>query len=147
MKIYDFDAKFFDYARTWMAMHPGMTEKQVEESYNEIMLNWLNAPAKWLDGEKPGEYFLRYSEPRDLIKLLEEYNKRDIGLPEPLYSRVVSVGQPCVPGLMRIVSDVDRSESLRATALALLGTSTATTHGSCTSTSPAPAERMTRSAR
>ena len=120
MKIHDFDAKFFDYARTWMAMHPGMTEKQVEDSYNEIMLNWLNAPAKWLDGEKPGEYFLRYSEPRDLIKLLEEYNKRDIGLPEPLYSRVVSVGQPCVAGLMRIVSDPDKPESLRATALALL---------------------------
>ena len=120
MKIHDFDAKFYDYARTWMAMHPGMTEKQVEDSYNEIMLNWLNAPAKWLDGEKPGEYFLRYSEPKDLLKLLEEYDKRDIGLPEPLYSRVVSVGQPCVPGLMRMAGDADRPESLRATALAIL---------------------------
>ena len=120
MKIHDFDAKFFDYARTWMAMHPGMTEKQVEDSYNEIMLNFLNAPAKWLDGEKPGEYFLRYSAPKDLFKLLEEYDKRDIGLPEPLYSRVVSVGQPCVAGLMRMASNGDNPESLRATALALL---------------------------
>ena len=120
MKIYDFDAKFYDYARAWMAMRPGMTEKQVEDSYNEIMLNFLNAPAKWLDGEKPGEYFLRYSEPKDLLKLLEEYDKRDIGLPEPLYSRVVSVGQPCVPGLMRMAGDADRPESLRATALAIL---------------------------
>ena len=120
MKIHDFDARFFDYARTWMAMHPGMTEKQVEDSYNEIMLNFLNAPAKWLDGEKPGEYFLRYSAPKDLFKLLEEYDKRDIGLPEPLYSRVVSVGQPCVAGLMRMASNGDNPESLRATALALL---------------------------
>jgi len=24
MKIYDFDAKFFEYARTWMALHPGV---------------------------------------------------------------------------------------------------------------------------
>lgn len=121
MKIHDFDAKFYDYARTWMAMHPGLTERQVEDSYNEIMLNFLNAPAKWLDGEKPGEYFLRYSAPKDLFKLLEEYDKRDIGLPEPLYSRVVSVGQPCVAGLMRMVADGDKSESLRATALAILG--------------------------
>jgi len=120
MKIYDFDEKFFDYARTWMAMHPGMTSKQVEDSYNEIMLNWLNAPAKWLNGEKPGEYFLRYSDPKDLIKLLEEYDKRSIGLPEPLYSRVVSVGAPCVPALMRMAGDEDRPESLRATALAIL---------------------------
>lgn len=120
MKIYDFDEKFYDYVRTWMAMHPGMSEKQVEESYNEILLNWLNAPASWLNGEKPGEYFLRYSEPRDLIKLVEEYDKRHIGLPEPLYSRVVSVGQSCVPALMRIVTNADHPESLRATALAML---------------------------
>ena len=71
MKIYDFDEKFYDYVRTWRAMHPGMTEKQVEESYNEIMLNWLNVPASWLNGEKPGEYFMRYSDPKDLLKLLE----------------------------------------------------------------------------
>ena len=120
MKIFDFDEKFYDYVRTWMAMHPNMTEKQVEDSYNEIMLNWLNAPAKWLNGEKPGEYFLRYSEPRELMKLLEEYDKRDIGLPEPLYSRVVSVGEVCVEPLMRMVKNSDNPESLRATALAIL---------------------------
>lgn len=121
MKIHDFDGKFYDYARTWMAMHPGMTERQIEEKYNEIMLNWLNAPATWLDGEKPGEYFQRYSDPKDLMKLLEEYDKRDIGLPEPLYSRVAALGEACVPALTRIVENPDRPESLRATALALLG--------------------------
>lgn len=120
MKIFDFDEKFFEYTRTWIAMHPKMTEKQLEESYNEILLNWLNAPAKWLGGEKPGEYFLRYSDPKDLMKLLEEYDKRDIGLPEPLYSRVVSLGEPCVEPLMRMVRSESNSESLRATALAIL---------------------------
>ena len=120
MKIHDFDEKFYDYVRTWMAIHPGLNERQIEESYNEIMLNWLNAPAKWLDGEKPGEYFLRYSDPKDLMKLLEEYDKRDIGLPEPLYSRVVSLGEACVPALIRLVRNADRPESLRATALAIL---------------------------
>lgn len=120
MKIYDFDEKFFDYARGWIAMHPGLTEKQIDDSYNEMMLNWLNAPAKWLDGAKPGEYFQRYSEPKELMKLLEEYDKRDIGLPEPLYSRVVAVGQPCVEPLMRIVRNDGNPESLRATALSIL---------------------------
>ena len=120
MKIHDFDEKFYDYVRTWMALHPGLNERQIEESYNEMMLNWLNAPAKWLDGEKPGEYFLRYSDPRDLMKLLEEYDKRDIGLPEPLYSRVVSLGEKCAQSLLRIAENADRPESLRATAIALL---------------------------
>ncbi len=121
MKIHDFDEHFYDYARTWMAMHPGLTERQVEDSYNEIMMNWLNAPASWLDGETPGEYFLRYSDPRELIKLLEEYDKRAIGLPEPLYSRVVALGEACVPALTRIVENPDCAASLRATALAMLG--------------------------
>ena len=89
MKIYDFDAKFFEYAQTWMALHPGLTEKQVEDSYNEIMMNFLNAPAKWLDGQKPGEYFNYYTDPKDLMKLFEEYHRRDVGLPEPLYARIV----------------------------------------------------------
>ena len=120
MKIHDFDAKFYEYAAGWVAMRPGLTDRQVEESYNEMMLNWLNTPAKWLGGEKPGEYFLRYSDPKDLMKLLEEYDKRDIGLPEPLYSRVVSLGETCVPALMRVVRNGDLSESLRATALAML---------------------------
>ena len=120
MKIHDFDAKFYDYVLTWMAMHPGMTEKQVEESYNEIMLNWLNAPASWLNGEKPGEYFMRYSDPKDLLKLVTEYDKRGLGLPEPLYSRVVNVGTPCVESLIRIVRNYDNPESLRATSLAIL---------------------------
>lgn len=120
MKIYDFDAKFFEYAQTWMALHPGLTEKQVEESYNEIMLNFLNAPAKWLDGQKPGEYFQRYDTAKDLMKLVEEYDKRDIGLPEPLYTRIVSLGETCAEQLTRIAANPDKPESLRASAIAML---------------------------
>ena len=120
MKIYDFDAKFFDYARSWMALHPGLKEDEIEGKYNEVMINFLNAPATWLGGQKPGEYFTRYSDPRDLLKLLEEYQKRSIGLPEPLYSRIVALGKECAPGLVRIASDGDRPEALRATAMALL---------------------------
>jgi len=120
MKLYDFDAKFFDYARTWMALHPGLREDEIEGKYNEMMLNFLNAPAQWLNGEKPGEYFNRYDDPKDLLKLLEAYHKRDIGLPEPLYSRIVALGEGCTPGLIRIASNSDQPEALRATALALL---------------------------
>lgn len=120
MKIYDFDAKFFDYAQTWLAIHAGLTEKQAEESYNQIMQDFLNAPAKWLDGAKPGEYFNRYDQPKDLIKLIEEYDKRDIGMPEPLYARIVELGDVCAEALTRIAANADKSESLRASAIALL---------------------------
>ena len=120
MKIYDFDAKFYEYVRVQMSLQPKLTEDEVEGKYNEMLQNWLNAPATWLNGEKPGEYFRRYEAPADLIKLLEEYMKRDYDLPEPLYRRIVEVGAPCVPGLARIAADADRKEALRATAIALL---------------------------
>lgn len=120
MKIYDFDEKFFDYVRTWIALHPGLNERQIEESYNEMMMNWLNAPAKWLDGATPGTYFERYSEPKDLMKLIEEYDRRDIGIPEPLYSRIVGLGEVCAPSLMRIAENTDKPESLRAAAIGML---------------------------
>ena len=120
MKLYDFDAKFFEYVRGWMALHPGLKESEIEQRYNEMMRSWLNAPAQWLGGVKPGEYFDRYSDPRDLIKLLEEYLKRDIGLPEPLYRRIVTLGASCAPALERIASNTDNPEALRATAMALL---------------------------
>jgi hypothetical protein len=92
MKIHDFDAKFFDYARTWMAMHPGMTEKQVEDSYNEIMLNWLNAPAKWLDGEKPGEYFAKYEDAGALVGWLLDYFAQRVPAPDMLLNRIAELG-------------------------------------------------------
>lgn len=120
MKIYDFDSKFFEYAQTWMALHPGLTEKQVEEKYNEIMASWLDAPASWLNGEKPGAYFNRYDSAKDLIKLMEEYDKRDIGLPEPLYARIVELGEVCAEPLTRLAADEDRPESIRASAIAML---------------------------
>ena len=120
MKLYDFDEKFFDYVRTWMAMNPGLKESEIEQRYNEMMKSWLNAPAQWLGGVKPGEYFNRYSDPKDLMKLLEEYLKRDIGLPEPLFSRIVELGEACAPALVKLAGDADKSEALRANAMALL---------------------------
>ena len=31
----------------------GLTEQQVEDSYNRMMAEWINAPADWLDGVAP----------------------------------------------------------------------------------------------
>lgn len=120
MKIYDFDSKFFDYVRVQLSMQPALKEEEIEEKYNQMMESWLNAPAQWLNGTKPIDYFKRYEDPKDLLKLFEEYMKRDIGLPELLYTRIVEVGEPCAPQLTKIAEDMDRRENLRATAMALL---------------------------
>ena len=120
MKIIDFDAKFFEFAQQWVAAHPGLTENQIEESYNRMMEEWINRPADWLDGAAPANYFNRYSDPGELIALLEGYRAGGVTLPEPLYSRIVELGEACAPGLVAILADAGRDEAFRAEAMGLL---------------------------
>ena len=120
MKIIDFDARFFEFARKWVAAHPGLTEDQIESSYNSMMEEWINAPADWLDGASPAAYFDRYADASELIELMQGYFDRKINLPEPLYARIVALGGECAPLLRGIVADVDRSEDLRAEAMGML---------------------------
>ena len=120
MKIIDFDAKFFEFARKWVAAHPGMTEKQIDESYNRMMEEWISAPADWLDGACPGTYFKGFDDPAGLVELAEGYWKAGINLPEPLYSRIVEMGGGCAPMLREILCDESRREEHRAEAMGML---------------------------
>ena len=120
MKIIDFDAKFFEFAQKWVAAHPGMTDQQVEDSYNRMMTEWVNRPADWLDGAAPAEYFRRFEDPAELIALMEGYLDAKIMLPEPLYSRIVELGEACAPGLVAILADEGRDEAIRAEAMGML---------------------------
>ena len=120
MKIIDFDARFFEFARRWVAAHPGLTEDQIESSYNSMMEEWINAPADWLDGESPATYFDRYTDASELIALMQGYFDRKINLPEPLYARIVALGSECAPLLREIVADEGQSEDLRAEAMGML---------------------------
>lgn len=120
MKIIDFDAKFFEYARKWVAAHPELNEQQVEDSYNRMMEEWVNAPADWLDGEAPADYFKRFDTARELIDLMQGYAWKKINLPEPLYSRILEMGEGCAPLLVEILMDEQQDEALRAEAMGML---------------------------
>lgn len=120
MKIIDFDAKFFEYAQKWVASHPGLTEQQVEDSYNTIMEEWSVKPAKWLDGAAPCDYFKRFESADALIELMRGYSEKDINLPEPLYTRIVELGEACAPALDALLKDESAEESLRAEAMGML---------------------------
>lgn len=120
MKIIDFDKKFFEFARKWVLAHPGLNEDQIEESFNEMMQEWVSTPADWLDGAAPEDYFKRFEDPRELAELMLGYSEKGINLPEPLYARIVEMGEACAPFLMEILTDTDRSEALRAEAMGLL---------------------------
>lgn len=120
MKIIDFDMKFFDFAQKWVVSHPGLTEDQIEESYNQMMQEWLDAPADWLDGAKPCEYFNRFSDPAQLIGGMRAYFEKGCALPEPLYTRIVSLGEAVAPLLRDILVNESEDISLRAEAMVML---------------------------
>lgn len=120
MKVIDFDKKFFEYARGWVLKHPGLNEEQVEDSFNEMMQEWISAPADWLDGAAPQDYFKRYKSAAELIQLMCAYAEAKVNMPEPLYTRIVEMGGDCAPLLMQILQDEAQEESIRAEAMGLL---------------------------
>ena len=120
MKIIDFDKKFFEFARKWVLAHPGLTEQQVEDSYNQMMQEWISAPADWLDGACPADYFDRFETAGELMQLMEGYFAKGVNLPEPLYSRIVDMGDACAPLLKNILEDEARSDDVRAEAMGML---------------------------
>ena len=120
MKIIDFDTKFFEYARKWVAAHPGLNEEQIEDSYNQMMQEWISAPADWLDGASPARYFDQFDSAQVLVDLMLGYAWKKINLPEPLYARIVEKGEECAPILLSILMDEEREEALRAEAMGML---------------------------
>ena len=120
MKIIDFDKKFFEFARKWVLSHPGLNEDQIEASYNQMMQEWISAPADWLDGASPETYFSRFTTAEELISLMKAYSQQGVNLPEPLYARIVEMGAACAPKLLEILSDDTCAESLRAEAMGML---------------------------
>lgn len=120
MKIIDFDAKFMEYARKWMLAHADLTDDQVEESYNQMMQEWVSAPADWLDGASPENYFRQVESADALIELMLAYSRAKINLPEPLYSLIVERGEECAEPLCAILMDATQKEELRAEVMAML---------------------------
>lgn len=120
MRVIDFDAKFFEYAKEWLKAHPRLTEEQIDNSYNDMMAEWIRLPAPWLDGAAPGDYFDRYESVDELMALLKDYDAAGVNLPEPLYARIVAQGGACALPLRDIVADEAAGEALRTEAMGLL---------------------------
>lgn len=120
MNIIDFDALFFNYARQWMKDHPGLNEEQIENSYNDMMRDWIDRPDPKLDGAAPSNYFDRYTTGEELIELMRGYHMANVILPEPLYTRIVEASAETAPLLQTIVEDDTQEEAIRTEAMSML---------------------------
>ena len=121
MKCIDFDARFSQYAEKWIVENRSKYKNmdEMEEEMPELYLRWLNAPADWLDGLTPGEYFARYEDPEELVNLLRAYHDQKVSIPDQLLERIVELGEPSVEPLMKLAGE-RRDRALTLTALNLL---------------------------
>ena len=98
----------------------GLKEEEIDESYNDMLRQWRETPADWLDGETPAAYFDKFTDAGELVALIPAYDAAKIELPEPLYSRIMALGEKSVPALTALAEDAAQSQTVRATALSLL---------------------------
>lgn len=93
MEFIDFDSYFSDYLTAWAQEngHRFKRPEDMEDEVPDVYLQFLATPADWLDGATPGAYFDRFSDVAELCRLLCDYAKSDIPVPDPLLDRLLTL--------------------------------------------------------
>lgn len=118
----NFDDRFADFTSRWMQEH-GKEYRNfdaMEADMSRIYMNFLNTPAKWLDGVTPGAYFTQFEDPKDLVDWLCAYCAQDVPVPNLLLDQILAVGKPCEKRLIALLKDEDVGNDAKMTAIGLL---------------------------
>ena len=118
----DFDEKFADYTSKWMKEHQKDYRNfdAMEADMPRVYMNFLNTPARWLDGVTPGAYFTQFEDPKDLVDWLCEYVNKEVPVPDLLLDQIQAVGKPCEKRLVALLKDEEAPEEAKMTAIGLL---------------------------
>lgn len=121
-EILDFDANFAAYSEKWMQMNRAKFSNidQMEDAMPEVYMRWLNSPAAFLNGDTPAMYFTKYSDARELVSWLLEYEDANVNVPDPLMERIVDLGEISVAPLIDLARDEYGNTQTRVMALNLL---------------------------
>ena len=122
MRLIDFDREFMNYTTQWVKKNASRfrNEDEIEAHMPEMYMEWLNLPAQWLDGEKPGMYFARFDNARELVDWFVEYGQGDVPVPDQLLERIVELGESAVSPLMDVARDDGYDTHIRVTAVNML---------------------------
>ena len=124
MKCINFDERFADFTAKWMKEHRGeyKTYDEMEDDLPRVYTEFLNMPAKWLDGVTPGAYFTQFEDAKDLVDWMVQYCQKDIPVPDMLMEQIQAVGRPCEKRLLTLLRDESDAipEEARMTAIGLL---------------------------
>ena len=121
-ELYDFDEAFSHYLQKWYENNFGRfrTYDEMEDYAPEVYQEFLDAPAAFLNGRKPGEFFNSYDNPGQLVNWLAEYVRKDVSVPDMLLNRISDLGEAAAPALMHLLSDSQQPDELRMHLISLL---------------------------
>ncbi len=122
MPCVNFDREFERYLSAWMKAHAGEYRDYdaMEAAVPEVYEAFLDTPADWLGGEKPGEYFARYDDASMLAAWMEQYFLQRVPAPDMLLNRIAELGLAAEKPLMALLTKEDSGRDLRMTAVNLL---------------------------
>ncbi len=122
MQCHDFDARFAEHLRTWLNAHEDdfPNADAAEAMMPEVYAQFLDTPADWLDGKKPGEFFDSFTDPAQLVAWMEEYLQNRVDLPDMLLNRIAELGDGAVPALVSALTREDVSNEERMLCVSLL---------------------------
>lgn len=120
MKIIDFDEHFSDYLTGWMEKNASRFRNadEMEDAAPEVYVRWLNTPADWLDGKRPGQAYDDCKNADELCALLVQYVAEDVPVPDPLLERIAEIGND--DAVMNLLLDGNAPIPARMAAIELL---------------------------
>ena len=122
MKLLDFDGQFEAYLQDWFIRSKGLfkTYDEMEDRVPEVYQTFLDTPAAFLDGEKPGEYFNRFDDPQELTDWMVAYEKAGVPVPDMLLNRISELGPRAEESLCALLTRGDIPAAARMSAVTLL---------------------------
>lgn len=123
MKCIDFDKQFERYTRDWMAKNAEKYNNDmdaIEAMMPDIYMEFMSAPASWLDGMSPEEYFEQFDDAGMLIDWMCAYYEQNVPVPDLLLERITALGGEAEEKLLALPFGEGVPHEAALTAISLL---------------------------
>lgn len=122
MKCINFDREFERCTAKWMKEHAHEYPHvdAMEDAMPAVYAEFLDTPADWLAGKKPGEYFEQFDNPKQLTDWMEDYFKQGVPVPDMLLNRISALGLAAEDALTRVLFKERAPAEARMCAVTLL---------------------------
>ena len=122
MKCIDFDKKFDYYLKAWAKEHVKdfHTFDEMEAAVPGVYDTFLDTPADWLAGKKPGEYFEQFDSAKQLTDWMEDYEKQHVPVPDMLLNRLTDLGLASEAPLMNLLLKERAPQAAKMEAISIL---------------------------